>query len=123
MVDAMISRILPKLALAVLALMVVAPSAWADHWHGGSRVFLGFNFYAPAYPAYPAYYPYSYYPPPPVAYAPPPAAYQTAPQVSLGADVGQGCREYSAPVTVGGQTVQSYGIACPRGDGTWKIVN
>jgi hypothetical protein len=128
------------LALAVftLGLLAAAPPAGADSWHrgggwgphgccwGGSRVFLGFNFAAPVYPGY-AYPPSYYYAPPPavVYQAPPPAvAYQPPPQpgIALGRDVGQGCREYTAPVTVGGRVVQGYGVACPRPDGSWQIV-
>jgi hypothetical protein len=132
------------LALAVfsLGLLGATPPAAADSWrhdgwgHGGwghrgccrdgSRVFLGFNFAAPVYPgyAYPSYYYYA--PPPAVVYqAPPPAAYdQPPPQpgIALGREVGQGCREYTAPVTVGGRVVQGYGVACPRPDGSWQIV-
>jgi len=43
--------------------------------------------------------------------APPPVAYYQAPYqapqagIALGRDVGQGCREYTAPVTVGGRVV------------------
>jgi surface antigen len=35
----------------------------------------------------------------------------------------QGCREYTAPVNVGGRIVQSYGTACLRPNGSWQIVN
>src|SRR5690242_1246169 len=122
------------LAVAVfsLGLLAAPPPATADSWHHGGgwghghghsdNLFLGFNFAAPVYPAYP--YPYYYYPPPAVVYqAPPPVAYQ-APQsgIALGRDVGQGCREYTAPVNVGGRIVQGYGVACPRADGSWQIV-
>jgi hypothetical protein len=139
-------RRLLALGLFSLALLAVAPPAAADSWrhdgwrhdgwghrgccrHDGGRVFLGFNFVAPVYPAYPSYY---YGPPPAVVYQTPPAAiYQGPPAVAypgpqsgiaLGRDVGQGCREYTAPVTVGGRLVQGYGIACPRPDGSWQIV-
>jgi hypothetical protein len=116
-----------------LVLLVAAKPAAADGWHrhgccSGTRVFLGFNFAAPAY-GYGYGYPYYYAPPPAVVYqAPPPVAYYQAPYqapqagIALGRDVGQGCREYTAPVTVGGRVVQGYGIACPRPDGTWQIV-
>lgn len=129
------------LGLSSLALAGAAQPAAADGWHhgghhhhGGDRVTLGFNFGAPVYPRYA---PYPYYPPyygppvvvyqapPPVVYGAPQAAYPApAPQggVSLGREVGQGCREYTAPVIVGGQAVQGYGIACPQPDGTWRIV-
>jgi hypothetical protein len=49
-------------------------------------------------------------PPPPVAVAP-------APQV-----IGQDCREFTAPVTVNGQSVEATGEACLQPDGTWKVV-
>jgi hypothetical protein len=107
-----------KLALTVLALITLAPDV-----HARSRFFFGFSAYgpvAPYYPAYPYYPPY-YYAPPPVAYAPPPLTSQAP--ITLGAEVGQGCREYTAPITVGGQVVQGYGVACPRSDGSWQIVN
>jgi hypothetical protein len=127
-------RTLPFLGL-LAALTAAAPAPALAHFHGGhggrfhhfhhsccfspSRFFLGLNF------AFPAWYPPApyYYPPPPVVYAPPAVAYPAQPSVALGRDVGQGCREYTAPVTVGGQVVQSYGIACPRSDGSWQIVN
>lgn len=128
------------LALAVfsLGLLAASPPAVADSWrqggwghrHGccshGNSFFLGFNFAAPVYPGYA--YPYYYYPPPAVVYQAPPAAYYQAPYqapqsgIALGRDVGQGCREYTAPVNVGGRVVQGYGIACPRADGSWQIV-
>jgi hypothetical protein len=138
-------RTLWRLGLLVALLPTMPSPASADRggghggWHhgghhgccrGGTRFFLGLNFGFPFYPAYPYYPPAYYYPPsvvytlPPVVYAPPPVTYQ-APQsrITLGHDVGQGCREYTAPATVGGQIVQSYGIACPRPDGSWQIVN
>jgi hypothetical protein len=116
-----------KLGLIVLGLIALAPQANAGgHGHGGVRFSFGFGGFFPAAPYY-AYYPaYSYYPPysyaPPVAYAPPPAPART-PQISLGSEVGQGCREYTAPVSVDGRVVDSYGIACPSGDGSWRIIN
>jgi hypothetical protein len=135
------------LGLFSLALLATALPAAADGWHRGggggwhhgdggghhgSSVFLGFNFAAPVYPRYAYPYPYPYYYGPPVVYqAPPPVVYQAPPPVAyqapssgiaLGRDVGQGCREYTAPVNVGGRLVQGYGIACPRPDGTWQIV-
>lgn len=115
-----------KLATMVLTLVALAPDADAR-----GRVFFGFGAFgpvAPYYPYYPAYpYPTYYYAPPPVAYAPPPVAYappggSQAP-LHLGSTAGQGCREYTATVAVGGQLVQSYGTACPRGDGSWQIIN
>jgi len=36
---------------------------------------------------------------------------------------GQYCREYTAKSTVGGETVQTYGIACRQPDGAWKLVS
>ena len=113
---------------AVIGLVLVAPVPDAN---AGTHYFFGFNAYgpvAPYYPAYPYYPPYSYYyAPPPVVYAPPPVAYAPPPisqaPARLGSEVGQGCREYTANVAVGGQIVQSYGTACPRADGTWQIIN
>lgn len=125
------------LGLVSLGLLAAAPPAVADSWHHGggghhgccghgNSVFLGFNFAAPVFPGYGYAYPYPYYygPPPAVVYqAPPPVAYSAPPSgIALGRDVGQGCREYTAPVTVGGRVVQGYGIACPRPDGSWQIV-
>jgi hypothetical protein len=121
------------LALTVfsLGLLAAAPPAAADSWHHGgwghhgccrSGVFLGFNFAVPAYPTYA--YPYYYAPPPAVVYQAPPVTYSQPlqPSIALGPEVGQGCREYTAPVTVGGRVVQGYGVACPRPDGSWQIV-
>jgi hypothetical protein len=123
-------RTCSRLALLFVVAFAWAPAADAHGWRGGgSRVFLGFNFAAPVYPYYypppiPYYYPppVVYAPPPQVGYVQPPVAYQPPPAVSLGAPVGQGCREYTAPVNVGGRVVQSYGTACPRPDGSWQIV-
>ncbi len=121
----MAMRFLP-FAMLGLTLVALAPDAEAR-----TRFFFGFNAYgpvAPYYPAYPYYPPYyyapppvAYYAPPPVVYAPPVAASPAAPR--LGSEVGQGCREYTSTVSVGGQLVQSYGTACQRPDGTWQIIN
>ena len=111
-----------KLGTILAVLVALAPAASANGFHHGhSRFFFGFSTFVPVfpYPVYPYYPPY-YYPPPP-AYGYPPAGYQTP--LYLGAEVGQGCREYTAPVTVGGMVVQSYGIACLRPDGSWRILN
>ena len=117
-----------KPLLVALAILVLAPAAADAHGyrHGnGTSVFLGFNFYAP--PAYPYYAPRYYYGPPPVVYAPAPvyapAVIQEQPSLRLGPGVGQGCREYTAPANVAGRVVETYGIACPRPDGSWQIVN
>src|SRR5260221_1051686 len=125
--------------LLVGALVAVGPGAEADGGHGGNgghgghgccshggnRFFFGFNFGAPFYAPYPYYYaPPVYYAPPPVVYAPPPAIYAPPPaSVNPGQAAGQGCREYTTRITVGGRVVQSYGTACPRADGTWQIIN
>lgn len=122
-----------NLFLAAAAFVAVAGSAEANGWnrgggawrggggccwHGGSRSFFLFNFSAPIFPALPYSY---YYPPPPPIYVPPPAVYPQ-PQAAPGPTMGGGCREYAVPITVGGQRVQGYGIACPQPDGTWKII-
>jgi hypothetical protein len=134
------------LGVLAAALVAVAPNAQADGGHGGhgshgghgghgghgccghggSRAFFGFNFGAPLYSSYPYYYaPPVYYAPPPVYYAPPPAAYAVppSPSVSPGQAGGQGCREYTAPITIDGRVVQSHGTVCPRPDGSWQIMN
>jgi hypothetical protein len=133
-----------RLALAVLSILLLAPPApaladgWgAVHWrhgsghrhhhhHGrhhhhrhGDRFALSLGFGVPL-----GYYPRHYHAPPPVViYRQPQVVYQAPPpRIALGAHVGQGCREYTTPITVGGRVVQGYGIACPRPDGTWQIV-
>lgn len=35
---------------------------------------------------------------------------------------GRYCREYQAPVTVGGRTQGSYGTACMQPDGSWEVI-
>jgi hypothetical protein len=120
------------LASAVLFL-AAAPPAAADgrhrrhghhhhhHRHNHGGVFLGLNFGVPVYPRYHAP-PVVVYQAPPVIYRAPPV-YEAPPSgIALGREVGQGCREYTSPVIVGGQRVQGYGIACPRPDGSWQIV-
>jgi hypothetical protein len=124
--DAMATRIL-KPAVILAALIALAPQATAGgHRHGGSSFSFGFGGFFPAAPYYPYYPPYAYYPPyyyaPPIAYLPPPAAVPT-PQPNLGSGVGQGCREYTVPVSVDGRVVDTYGTACPTGDGSWRIIN
>ena len=98
----------------VLALPLAASAReWSDHdgWRHRGGVFLSFGV-APA--------PY-YYAPPPVIYAPPRVAYARPALCSLGRAVGPTCREYTAPVRVGGRIVDSYGTACLQPDGSWRI--
>jgi hypothetical protein len=116
-------RTLTAIGAAAIALVsAAAPAAARTH------VFLGFNFGAPAYYApYPYYPPPVYYYPPPVTYyQPPPGAYYQAPatpaQITLGRPVGGNCREFTAPATIDGRTVQTYGTACQQSDGSWRIV-
>lgn len=121
------------LGVVVAALIAVAPSAEADGWHGGhgccwhggSRVFFGFNFGPPLYAPYPYYYPPPavYYAPPPVYYAPPVYAEPAPTPANPGQTAEQGCREYTSKVTVDGRLVQSHGTACPRPDGSWQLMN
>jgi hypothetical protein len=120
------------LGLLAAALLGIAPSAEADGWHGGhgccwhggGRAFFGFNFGVPYYAPYPYYYPPPVYYAPPADYAPPAVTY-APPSASQapGQTAAQGCREYTAPITVDGQRVQSHGTVCPRPDGSWQIVN
>jgi hypothetical protein len=107
-------------AAAIGATLIAAPLAasaheWHDHdgWRHRGGVFLSFG-------AVPAPY---YYEPPPVIYAPPPVAYVPPPQFSLGRAVGPGCREYTAPIRVGGRVAESYGTACRQPDGSWRIID
>jgi hypothetical protein len=116
-----------KLGVILAMLIALVPQANAGgRGHGGGSFSVGFGGFFPAAPYYPYYPAYPYYPPyyyaPPVAYLPPPAAVQT-PQPALGSAVGQGCREYTAPVSVDGRVVDTYGTACPTGDGSWRIIN
>ena len=34
----------------------------------------------------------------------------------------ENCREFQAPITIGGQQQQAYGRACQQPDGTWQIM-
>jgi hypothetical protein len=121
-----------KAGVILVAFIALAPQANAGghgghgHGHGGSSFSFGFGGFFPAAPYYPYYPAYPYYPPyyyaPPVAFLPPSAAIQT-PQPTLGSPVGQGCREYTASVSVDGRVVDTYGTACPTGDGSWRIIN
>jgi hypothetical protein len=129
-------------ALIAVPLLALPRQAEADNWHGGggwhggsswhgggwggwhgnccccNRFFFGFGFPAPVYPAVPYYYPpYPAYAPPPTVYAP--SLYGTP---SYGPPMSNGCRQYTAPISVNGQIVQSYGTACPQPDGSWRIV-
>jgi hypothetical protein len=122
----MAKRVL-KLGLLLAALITLAPQADAGgRGRGGASFSFGFGGFFPSAPYYPYYPAYAYYPPsyyaPPVAYRPPPSPVR-APQPTLGSEVGQGCREYTAPVSVDGRVVDTYGTACPTGDGSWRIVN
>jgi hypothetical protein len=66
--------------------------------------------------------PVVYYQAPPVVYyqAPPRPAYVVAPPtVVYQANPGY-CREYLAPIVVGGREVMGYGRACWRSDGSWE---
>ena len=114
-------------AVALLAIPAATP-AKADH-HGGSRVFLGFNF---GYPAYPAYYPPPpvYYAPPPVYYAPPPVVvYQPpapvytapAPVAAPAQTSSANCRTYNGDATIDASGKPFYGTACQGPDGRWHI--
>jgi hypothetical protein len=116
-----------KLGVILTVVIALVPQANAGgRGHGGGSFSFGFGGFFPAAPCYPYYPAYSYYPPyyyaPPVAYLPAPAAVQRA-QPALGPAVGQGCREYTAPVSVDGRVVDTYGTACPNGDGSWRIIN
>jgi hypothetical protein len=121
------ARFLLKSGMILAALIALVPLANAGgHGHRGGGFSFGFGGFFPAAPYYPYYPAYPYYPPyyyaPPVSYIPPPVPAQRQ-QPSLGSEVGQGCREYTAPVSIDGRVVDSYGIACPSGDGSWRIIN
>jgi hypothetical protein len=86
-------------ALALCAAAVSAP-AFADRWHGHSRVHFGLYFGAPLYwPAYP-YYPAPYYYPPTVVVPQSPPVYVEQGQQSGQAPAEHGwwyfCRESNA---------------------------
>jgi len=101
----------------VFALPLAASAReWNDHdgWRHRGGIFLSFGVAPAPSPYYYAPAPY-YYAPPRIAYAPPP--------FSLGRAVGPNCREYTAPVRVGGRVVDSYGTACRQPDGSWRIID
>ncbi len=110
------SRFLKVLTMLLLVGAAAFPAAAEAHGHGGTRVFLGFNF---GYPAYPAYYyppPVYYVPPPPVVYYyPPPPVYYQAPAPS-------NCRTYRGDATIDSSGQPFYGTACLGADGRWHIV-
>jgi hypothetical protein len=104
--------------LSLIAAFALAAGAEAHGYkrHHGSRVFLGFNFAAPFYPYHRPYYHRPYYPPPRVIYVEPPLVPASPPADRY-------CREYTAPVTIGGEVVQRYGTACLEPDGSWRIID
>jgi surface antigen len=59
-----------------------------------------------------------YYTPAPVVYVQPAPTVIYVPQVRVAEAY---CREYTAPIAVGGNTVQGYGTACQRPDGAWDL--
>jgi surface antigen len=59
-----------------------------------------------------------YYEPAPVVYVQSAPTVIYVPQVQV---VQAYCREYTAPIAVGGSTVQGYGTACQRPDGAWDL--
>jgi hypothetical protein len=120
----MAMRLPTKLGLLAAACLILLPIGEADahrkRHHHHSHFGLGFNFVAPLYPYY-RYRPY-YAAPPAVVYVDPPASRRAAPVDDTEAFFRQGCREYTAPAQVAGETVETWGIACPQADGTWRIV-
>jgi hypothetical protein len=133
-------------ALIVFALSALPDSARADGWHGGgggwhgggwggwhgggwhgnccccgNRFFFSFGFPAPVFPAVPFYYPPPVFVAPPAVFVPPAAPLVGPP--SFGPALSNGCRQYTAPISIGGQIVQSSGTACPQADGSWRIIN
>jgi surface antigen len=65
---------------------------------------------------------YSYAPPRVVYYeAPVRPAYVVAPPVVTYRSTAEYCREYTAPIVIGGSEVMGYGQACRRPDGSWKL--
>jgi len=51
------------------------------------------------------------------------AQYQVAPVQTVQAADGRYCREYTATATAGGQSQETYGLACRQPDGSWQIAN
>lgn len=49
--------------------------------------------------------------------------YQVTPRKTYQVDNGRYCREYMVTSIVGDETVQTYGTACRRPDGSWQIVS
>jgi surface antigen len=104
----------------------------ADYAYAAQRGYAPPAYYGYDVPRYrPSYAPTYYAPPPPprVVYAEPryhydepryaarPVVYDPPP--AYGAQ--PHCREYTAPVTVGGRTVEGYGQACLQPDGSWRL--
>ena len=98
---------------AVIALVAAAPAE-----AGGTHVFLGFNFYAPA-PWYYAPPPVYYVAPPPPVYYPAPVPYYAPPPAYAPAPL---CRRYNGDATIDASGQPFYGTACLEADGHWHIV-
>lgn len=84
-----------------------------------------YSYYQPA-PAYyrpaprviysqPVYAAPAYYPPPP-----PQQVYYPPPQPEAASATGY-CREYQAPIAIGGRKINGYGQACMQPDGSWQL--
>jgi hypothetical protein len=115
------SKLLKVFAVLGVAVAFAIPGTASAHGH--SRVFLGFNFGAPAY----YYPPPAYYYPPPVYYAPPPPVVYYAPPPVMQAPViqpsaaPQNCRTYNGDATIDASGQPFYGTACVGPDGRWHI--
>ncbi len=90
---------------------------WHHHRCCGNNLFFrfGLGFPRPFFPPVPYYRPFPVFPP----YVPPPIV--RAP--NYGPLMSNGCRVYTAPQSINGQTVQRQGTVCLQPNGMWRFVN
>ena len=111
-----ILRLLAAITASVLLVIAANPPAAA---RVRTHVFLGFDFFVPAYPYY--HPPPAYYYPPPTYYYPPPAVYYYAPPIYT--TPAQNCRRFNGDATIDASGAPFYGTACLQVDGRWHILN
>lgn len=97
-------------------------SYWNPYWYPYSPYLVDPAYYTPVVYRLPVYQAPVIIQP--VATAPVVMAAPAATAVSAPPPPPQGeCREYTAPITVGGKNATTVGTACRQPDGTWRIIN